>query len=293
MNFDFTGAGTALITPFGSDNEIDFEGLGEIVDNQIAAGIDYLVVLGTTAETPTLSEEEKRDIVCFVKERVKGKIPLVVGIGGNNTESILRKMENFDCDGISAFLSVTPYYNKPTQEGLFWHYYELAKRSVLPIILYNVPSRTGVNMTDETTLRIASNCENIIAVKEASGMVQQASRILKYAPPHFKVISGDDIMALPFMSIGGHGVISVIANAFPQKLSNMVHGALKNDYRLAGKIHLELTELLKLQFTDGNPAGIKAMLSHLGIIDNILRLPLVPAGDTTIQKIGRELKKLA
>lgn len=293
MNFDFTGAGTALITPFKSNGEIDFERLGKVVDNQIAGGIDYLVILGTTAETPTLSDDEKKDIICFVKERVDGKIALVAGVGGNDTKSVLRKMESFDCDGICAFLSVTPYYNKPTQEGLFGHYSELAKHSPLPVILYNVPSRTGVNMTDETTIRLASASEKIVAVKEASGCINQASRILKYAPPHFRLISGDDIMALPFMSIGGHGVISVIANALPQKLSAMVHHALRNNYPEARKIHLELTELLKLQFTDGNPAGVKAMLSHLGVIENILRLPLVPACEATKKKIAGELEKLS
>ncbi|MCL1821685.1 MAG: 4-hydroxy-tetrahydrodipicolinate synthase [Prolixibacteraceae bacterium] len=293
MNTDFVGAGTALITPFKNNGEIDFVALGKIVDRQIVGGIDYLVMLGTTAETPTLSDEEKKDIVDFIKERTGGKIPLVAGMGGNCTKSVLAKMESFDCSGISAFLSVTPYYNKPTQEGLFRHYSELGKHSPLPVILYNVPSRTGANLSAETTVRLAAESEKFVAVKEAAGSIQQVSQIIKHAPPHFKIISGDDIMALPFMSLGGHGIISVIANALPQKLSSMVHLALKGDFAEAAKIHIDLTELLRLQFADGNPAGVKAMLLQLGIIENVLRLPLVAAGDATVRKIAEELVKLA
>ena len=292
MSFDFTGAGVALITPFRKNFEIDFDGLGRLVDNQIAGGMDFLVALGTTAETSTLTEEEKVEVVSFIKERAAGRIPVVVGMGGNDTRAMLKKMETFDSNGVSGFLIVTPYYNKPNQEGLYRHYMELAAHTPLPIILYNVPTRTGVNMEAETVIRLAEASDKIVAVKEASGTHSQITRIAKYTPPHFKVISGDDVLAITIMSIGGEGIISVIANALPSKLSALIHHGLKGDFAEARKIHYELIELFRLQFQDGNPAGVKTMLHHFGVIENVLRLPLVPANDLTQRMIIEELQKL-
>jgi len=293
MSFDFTGAGVALITPFKKNFDIDFDALGRVVDNQIAGGMDYLVALGTTAESATLSDDEKAEIVAFVKERAAGKVPLIVGMGGNDTRAIIRKMETFDSRGVDGFLIVTPYYNKPNQEGLYRHYMELAKHSPLPIVLYNVPTRTGINMEAETVIRLAEASDKIVAVKEASGTHSQITRIAKYTPPHFKVISGDDVLAITIMAIGGEGIISVIANALPGKLSSLIHYGLAGNFAEARKLHYELIELFRLQFQDGNPAGVKTMLSHFGVIENVLRLPLVPANDLTQKMIIEELNKLS
>jgi 4-hydroxy-tetrahydrodipicolinate synthase len=290
MKFDFTGAGVALITPFKTDGTIDFEALGQIVENQITGGMDYLVMLGTTSETPTLNYLEKREITAFVSQKNAGRLPLMMGLGGYDTLDTVKKLETADLTGIDGILAITPYYNRPNQEGLFRHFKEMATCSRVPLILYNVPTRTGVNMEAETTIRLAESCDNIIAVKEASGNLTQISRIIKHAPAHFKVISGDDIMALPIISIGGKGVISVIANAFPKKLSDLVHFALQGNLAGATRQHLELTELLKLQFDDGNPAGIKVILHQMGIIQNILRLPLVTANAAVAGKIVAEMQ---
>jgi 4-hydroxy-tetrahydrodipicolinate synthase len=293
MSFDFTGAGVALITPFKKNFDVDFDALGRLVDNQIAGGMDFLVALGTTAETSTLSEEEKTEVVSFIKERAAGRIPLVVGMGGNDTRAMIKKMESFDSTGVSGFLTVTPYYNKPNQEGLYRHYMELAAHTPLPIILYNVPTRTGINMEAETVIRLAEASDKFVAVKEASGTHSQITRIAKYTPPHFKVISGDDVLAITIMSIGGEGIISVIANALPAKLSALIHHGLKGDFAGARKLHYELIELFRLQFQDGNPAGVKTMLHHFGVIENVLRLPLVTANDITQKMIIEELQKLS
>lgn len=293
MSFDFTGAGVALITPFKSNFEIDFDALGRIVDNQIAGGMDFLVALGTTAETSTLSEDEKMRVVDFIRERAAGKVPVVVGMGGNDTRSMAKKLETFDTTGVDGFLIVTPYYNKPNQEGLYRHYMELAAASPLPIILYNVPTRTGINMEAETVIRLAEASEKFVAVKEASGTHSQITRIAKYTPERFKVISGDDVLAITIMAIGGEGIISVIANALPGKLSSLIHHCQKGDFAEARKLHYEMIELFRLQFQDGNPAGVKTMLNHYGVIENVLRLPLVPANDVTQKMIVEELKKLS
>ena len=292
MNFDFTGAGVALITPFRDNYTVDYDALEQIIENQIGGGVDYLVVLGTTAETPTLSEEEKRDIVAFVKEKNRGRLPVIVGMGGNDTRALLSKLEKFDPEGISGLLMVTPFYNKPNQEGLFRHFKTLAEHSSLPVILYNVPTRTGVNMEAETVIRLAEASEKIIGVKEASGILSQITRIVKYTPPRFKLISGDDVLALPIISIGGEGIISVIANALPLKLSSLIHHAMNGRYNEARQLHFELIELFRLQFDDGNPAGVKTMLHYQGVIRNVLRLPLVPANETVSRKIEAELQKL-
>lgn len=293
MSFDFTGAGVALITPFKSNFEIDFDALGRIVDNQIAGGMDFLVALGTTAETSTLTEDEKMRVVDFIRERAAGKVPVVVGMGGNDTRSMAKKLETFDTTGVDGFLIVTPYYNKPNQEGLYRHYMELAAASPLPIILYNVPTRTGINMEAETVIRLAEASEKFVAVKEASGTHSQITRIAKYTPERFKVISGDDVLAITIMAIGGDGIISVIANALPGKLSSLIHHCQKGDFAEARKLHYEMIELFRLQFQDGNPAGVKTMLNHYGVIENVLRLPLVPANDVTQKMIVEELKKLS
>jgi 4-hydroxy-tetrahydrodipicolinate synthase len=292
MSFDFTGAGVALITPFKKHFDIDFDALGRIVDNQIAGGMDFLVALGTTAETSTLSEEEKNEVVTFVKARTAGKIPVIVGMGGNDTRSMLKKIETFDSQGVAGFLIVTPYYNKPNQEGLYRHYMELANHSPLPIVLYNVPTRTGINMEAETVIRLAQSSEKFVAIKEASGTHSQITRIAKYTPPHFKVISGDDVLAITIMAVGGEGIISVIANALPGKLSTLIHHGLSGNFAEARKIHFELIELFRLQFQDGNPAGVKAMLNSMGVIEDVLRLPLVSANEATRKMIVEELQKL-
>lgn len=292
MKFDFTGAGVALITPFGENNEIDFNALETIIERQIAGGIDYLVALGTTAETPTLSDEEKNEIVRFVREKTAGRIPVVVGMGGNDTLSMVKRISSSDFEGISGLLTVTPYYNRPGQEGLYRHFKELADVSPVPLILYNVPSRTGVNLEAETVVRLAESSANITAIKEASGSIPQMSKIIRDTPSGFSVVSGDDVMALPLIAIGGKGVISVIANALPDKLSLLIHSALAGDFQAAGILHRDLSELFRLQFQDGNPSGVKAMLSHLGLIRNILRLPLTPATPKTTGQIVSELSKI-
>lgn len=293
MNFDFTGAGVALVTPFKSNFALDEKALATIVESQIAGGMDFLVALGTTAETSTLSEEEKREVVRIVTGQAARRLPVVVGMGGNDTAAIIRKMESFDTTGVSGFLVVTPFYNKPNQEGLFRHYRELALHSPLPLILYNVPTRTGVNMEAETVIRLAEACDNIVAVKEASGILSQITRIVKYTPSHFRLISGDDVLALPIISIGGEGIISVIANALPHKVSALIHHAMAGRTEEARKLHFEMIELFRLQFEDGNPAGVKTMLHHAGIIENVLRLPLVPANAIVAGKIIAELQKLS
>ena len=284
--------GVALVTPFKQDGDIDFDALKRLVEYQITNGTDYLVVLGTTAETPTLTEEEKEAVIQTVVSTVHGRVPLVLGMGGNNTQSLVNKIRTSDFNGIDALLSVTPYYNKPSQEGLYRHYEAIAKASKLPIILYNVPGRTGVNMLPETTLRLAHDFPNIVAIKEASGNFTQIDDIIKNKPERFSVISGDDGITYPLLTLGAVGVISVIGNAFPYEFSKMVRLALNGDYQHALLIHHQFTELIKLLFVEGNPAGVKSMLAAMGFIENRLRLPLVPTTITTYEKIRRVLDQL-
>lgn len=283
------GVGVALITPFKNDDSVDYDALAKIVDYQVQNGIDYLVVLGTTAETPTLTETEKKEIVDFVVSKVAGRIPIVMGVGGNNTKAIVDKLNSDDFYGIDAILSVTPYYNKPSQEGLFQHYKAISEASKLPIVLYNVPGRTGVNMTAETTLRIANEFRNVVAIKEASGDITQMDEIIKRKPEDFQVISGDDGVTFPLITLGAVGVISVIGNAFPKEFSRMTRLALEGDFQSALAIHHSFSELFKLLFVDGNPAGVKCMLHMMGYIENKLRLPLVPTRITTYEKIRNVL----
>ena len=259
--------GVALITPFKEDESVDYEALGKLVDYQVQNGTDYLVVLGTTAETPTLTEEEKKNIINLVVTRVRGRIPIVLGVGGNCTGSVVEKLKTDNFEGIDAILSVVPYYNKPSQEGIYQHYKAIANATHLPIVLYNVPGRTGVNMTAETTLRIAREFDNVIAVKEASGNITQMDDIIKNKPARFNVISGDDGITFPLMTLGAVGVISVIGNAFPREFSRMVRLALAGDYDSARTIHHSFTELFSLLFVDGNPAGAKSMLNMMGFIE--------------------------
>lgn len=286
------GMGVALITPFKDDESIDFDALSKLIEYQIQNGIDYLVVLGTTAETPTLTEQEKNEVLSFVIERVKERIPIVLGLGGNNTRGIVERLKTESFQGVDAILSVVPYYNKPSQEGIYQHYKAIASATKLPVILYNVPGRTGVNMTAETTLRLACEFDNIVAIKEASGNITQMDDIIKNKPKDFMVISGDDGITFPLITLGAVGVISVIGNAFPREFSRMVRLALEGDYANALLIHHKFTELFELLFVDGNPAGVKSILSSMGYIRNRLRLPLVPTRITTYEKIRVVLQKL-
>ena len=286
------GMGVALITPFHKDKSIDFDSLARLLEYQIHSGIDSLVVLGTTAETATLSPDEQAQVRRFVAERVHGRVPLVLGLGGNNTMAIVEAAQTLDLSDFSAILSVVPYYNKPSQEGIYQHYKAIATASPLPVILYNVPGRTGVNMAPETCLRLAREFENIIGVKEASGNISQMDEIIKNKPDDFMVISGDDGITFPLITLGAVGVISVIGNAFPREFSRMVRLALEGDFDHAREIHHRFTELFSLLFVDGNPAGVKCLLNAMGFIENELRLPLVPTRITTYEKIKTVLKSL-
>ena len=288
----FKGLGIALVTPFKSDGSIDYEALVRLVEYQIKNGVDFLCIMGTTAETPCLSAEEKAELKSFFIERVAGRVPLLMGCGGNNTAAIVKELKEGDWRGIDGILSVCPYYNKPSQEGLYQHYKAIAEASPVPVVLYNVPGRTGVNMSAETTLRLARDFENIVAIKEASGNITQMDDIIKNKPNNFDVISGDDGITFPLITLGAVGVISVIGNALPAEFSRMVRMALNGDYEYARVIHHKFTELFKLLFVDGNPAGVKAMLHAMGMIENQLRLPLVPTRLTTMEKISAILKEL-
>lgn len=286
------GMGVALITPFQEDGSVDYKALIRLVDYQLQNGSDFLCVLGTTAETPTLTTDEKNKIKQTVIERVNGRIPILLGCGSNNTQAVIDSLKNDDFTGVDAILSVVPFYNKPSQEGIYQHYKAIASSTDLPIVLYNVPGRTGVNMTAETTLRIARDFKNVIAIKEASGNITQMDDIIKNKPANFDVISGDDGITFPLITLGAVGVISVIGNAFPREFSRMTRLALQGDYANALKIHHRFTELFNLLFIDGNPAGVKAMLHAMGFIENKLRLPLVPTRITTFEKMRTILQAL-
>ena len=291
-SINLKGMGVALVTPFKADKSIDFDALGRIIEYQIQNGVDYLVVLGTTSENPTLSPDEREAIKLFVAERVQGRVPMVLGVGGNNTAAVVREAREVDPQRFSAILSVVPYYNKPSQEGIYQHYKAIAEASPLPVILYNVPGRTGVNMTAETTLRLAAEFPHIIAIKEASGNMVQVDEIIKHKPDDFMVISGDDAVTFPLITLGAVGVISVIGNAFPREFSRMVRLALAGDYAAARTIHHRFNDLFGLLFVDGNPAGVKCVLNAMGYCENELRLPLVPTRITTYEKIRHVLDTL-
>jgi len=270
------GTGVALVTPFSSNLDIDFDALGKVIDFVINGGVEYVITLGTTGETPTLSKEEKISLINFTYEHVDERVPVVVGVSGNNTSEVIKDLEKFPLEKAAAVLSASPHYNKPSQEGLFQHYKAIAATTVKPIILYNVPGRTGRNITASTTIRLANEVENIAGIKEASGDMDQCMHILRDRPESFLVVSGDDVLALPQIACGMNGVISVAANSFPKQFSEMVRLCLKQDFKSAKDINDKLIEGYEYLFSENNPAGVKAALTELGVIENYLRLPLTP-----------------
>ena len=286
------GTGVALVTPFKTNTAIDLDALERMIDFVIEGGVEYLITLGTTGETPTLDEAERFDIIHFTCEKVNNRVPVVVGIGGNNTREVMENLESYPLEKATAVLSASPYYNKPSQEGIFQHYSNLAQASPKPIILYNVPGRTGSNINAQTTLRLAHEVKNIAGIKEASGNMVQCMHILRDRPDDFLVVSGDDHLTLPLIACGMDGVISVSANCFPKDFSQMVRFALKGDFVAARKLHYKCLEGNDLLFVENNPAGVKAFLKELGIIENVLRLPLVPLSETVHQKVRSCLKEI-
>lgn len=290
----FRGTGVAIVTPFKNDSSIDFAALGRMVNHVISGGINYIVVMGTTGESVTLTKDEKKAIISYVVEVTDNRVPLVIGIGGNNTQEVINCIRHTNLTRVDGILSVAPYYNKPNQRGLIQHFKAIATSSPIPVILYNVPGRTCSNISSDTCLELANECENIVAIKEASGDIAQIMRIIKGKPDNFSVISGDDLMTLPIISSGGSGVISVLANAFPAATSELVTNSLKNNFKSAREIQLRYLEMTELLFIDGNPAGVKAMLSIMNLCQNNLRLPLVPVTKaiyTRIQKAIEEVNK--
>lgn len=285
----FTGTGVAIVTPFNEDMSVDHSALGKVTDNCISNGVNYIVVLGTTGESATLTKEEKEQVVKTVVSATAGRVPVVIGIGGNDTRNVVETIKNTDFTGIDAILSVSPYYNKPNQNGIYEHYKAIASVSPLPVILYNVPGRTAMNMTAQTIVRLARDFKNIIAVKEACGNLVQAMEIIRDKPEDFAVISGDDALTLPMISVGAVGVISVVANSHPKEFSMMVDEAIGGNYLLARKIHLSLLETINLLFADGSPAGVKAVLEMKKLCKNIVRLPLVPVSDNIYKKLKEAL----
>lgn len=283
----FTGLGVAMVTPLTEDHSIDFAALQRLIEHMISGGVDYLVVQGTTGESATINSTEKRSLLDFILEVNGGRVPVVYGVGGNDTRGICQTLETWNFDGVDGILSVSPYYNKPTQEGIYRHYEALANATELPIILYNVPGRTASNMTAETTLRLANDFSNIIAVKEASGDLDQIATIIQHKPSDFLVISGDDALTLPLISAGADGVISVVGNAFPAEFSNLVHKALAGDYNEARVEHYKLKDIIENLFVEGNPAGVKECLKHASICQNHVRLPLLPVSQITSERLYR------
>lgn len=290
----FKGTGVAIITPFKNDSSIDFSALGRVVNHVIKGNVDYIVAMGTTGEASTLTKDEKQAVLSYVRETVDSRVPVVVGIGGNNTQEIINTIRELELAGVDGILSVVPYYNKPSQRGLFEHFKAIATCSPLPVIMYNVPGRTSCNMTSDTCLELAHECENIIGIKEASGDLNQIMRIIKGKPENFLVISGDDALTIPLIAAGGNGVISVLANAYPAECSELVGNALKNNFKSARDIHFRFMEAIELLFADGNPSGVKAFMSLMNLCHNNLRLPLVPVNKTVysrIQKFVEEYRK--
>lgn len=289
----FQGAGVALITPFNSDLSIDYPTLERLIDYQIKEGVDYLVSLGTTGETATLNEDEKMEVWSFTAKIVANRIPLIAGIGGNNTLAVIDAIKKIESlGGYSAILSVSPYYNKPSQEGLYLHYKEIAKQSTLPVLLYNVPGRTTTNLDVDTILRLANECKNIIGIKEASANFDQFNRLLRDKPTDFLLISGDDAVTLPMMALGAVGIISVVGNAFPKAVSDLTKLCAEMKFNEARATHNSLVKMIKLCFEEGNPAGVKAILNEIGFGKDVLRLPLTPVGQSTRDAIKEELKQI-
>lgn len=288
----FRGLGIALITPFTENGAVDYDAMKRIVEYQLSNGADFLCILATTGETPCLTKQEKEDIKKYIIDLVAGRIPILMGCGGNNTSAVVDELQNGDFKGIDGILSVCPYYNKPSQEGLYQHFKAISSATSLPIVLYNVPGRTGINLKAETTVRLARECENIVAIKEASGSLEQVDEILKNKPEGFAVLSGDDSLTYPMIACGADGVISVIGNALPKEFSRMIRLEKNGEFEAAVKIHHKFTDLYSLLFIDGNPAGVKALLHEMGYIKNVLRLPLVPTRVATVQKMSQILKDL-
>jgi 4-hydroxy-tetrahydrodipicolinate synthase len=288
----FKGLGIALITPFQEDGSVDYKSLIRLVEYQLNNGADFFCILATTGETPTLSAEEKQEIKDLIVDLVGGRVPILMGCGGNDTAAIVNELQTRDFRGVDGILSVCPYYNKPSQEGLYQHFKTIAAATQLPVVLYNVPGRTGVNMSAATTVRLAHDCPNIVAIKEASGNLEQVDEIIKNKPRNFDVISGDDALTFPMISCGAVGVISVIGNALPREFSKMIRLQMKGEYDSARKIHHRFQDLFSLLFVDGNPAGVKCMLSEMGYIQNRLRLPLVPTRISTLQRMSEIMKEL-
>jgi 4-hydroxy-tetrahydrodipicolinate synthase len=288
----FRGTGVAIVTPFKNDSSIDFAALGRVVNHIISGGVNYIVVIGTTGESVTLTKDEKKAVISYVAEVTDNRVPLVVGIGGNNTQEVINYIRQSNLTGVDGILSVAPYYNKPNQRGLFQHFKAIASSTTIPVILYNVPGRTCSNISSDTCLELANQCENIVAIKEASGDMAQIMRIMKGKPDNFSVISGDDMMTIPIIAAGGSGVISVLANAFPAVTSELVNHALKNNFKSARELQLRYLEMTELLFMDGNPAGVKAMLSILNLSQNYLRLPLVPVNRTLYTRIQKAIDEV-
>ena len=292
MNNIFRGLGIALVTPFKQNGEIDYDALERLIEYQIENGADFFTILATTGESPCLSAEEKNELTKTIVKIVGGRVPILKYCGGNYTAAVVEEIRQTDWKGIDGILSICPYYNKPSQEGLYQHFKAIAEVSPLPIVLYNVPGRTGVNMKAETTVRIATDFPNVVAIKEAAGSLEQVDEIIKNKPKHFEVISGDDALTFPMIASGAAGVISVIGNALPKEFSRMIRLEFNGEYDAARIIHRQFTELYKLLFVDGNPAGCKALLNDMGMIENVLRLPLVPTRIETKQKMNDILKKM-
>lgn len=288
----FRGLGVAVVTPFTLDGAVDYPALKRLIRYQLDSGVDFLCILATTGETPCLTLDEKNKITELVKEENKGQVPILKYCGGNNTAAVIEEMKATDWTGIDGILSICPYYNKPSQEGLYQHFKAIASASPLPVMMYNVPGRTGVNMKAETTVRLAHDCENIVGIKEAAGSLEQVDEIIKGKPDRFDIISGDDALTFSMIASGAAGVISVIGNALPREFSRMIRLEFQGEYEAARRIHHMFTELYSLLFVDGNPAGVKALLNDMGYIENVLRLPLVPTTIKTKEKMADILKEI-
>ncbi len=288
----FRGLGVAVVTPFTLDGAVDYPALKRLIRYQLDSGVDFLCILATTGETPCLTLDEKNKITELVKEENKGQVPILKYCGGNNTAAVIEEMKTTDWSGIDGILSICPYYNKPSQEGLYQHFKAIASASPLPVVMYNVPGRTGVNMKAETTVRLAHDCENIVGIKEAAGSLEQVDEIIKGKPDRFDIISGDDALTFSMIASGAAGVISVIGNALPREFSRMIRLEFQGEYEAARRIHHMFTELYSLLFVDGNPAGVKALLNDMGYIENVLRLPLVPTTIKTKEKMAEILKEI-
>lgn len=288
----FKGTGVAIVTPFKNDTSIDFAALGRVIDHIIKGGVNYIVAMGTTGESVTLTKDEKKALISYVVEAVDNRVPVVTGIGGNSTQEVINCIRYANLTGVDGILSVAPYYNKPTQKGLFEHFKAIATCSPLPVIIYNVPGRTCCNISSDTCLELAHECENIVAVKEASGDISQIMKIIKGKPENFNVISGDDMMTISIIAAGGSGVISVLANAFPEQTSELVNHSIKNNFKSARELQFRFLEMIELLFIEGNPSGVKAMLNIINLCQNNLRLPLVPVSRTIYTRIQKAIEEV-